>query len=63
MMNMGLIVRTSLFSQLVSAVAAFKGIYSHLKNISGYRKFLFDVIYLEVCHNGITFFLTAVDEN
>ena len=40
-----------------------KGIYSHLKNISGYRKLLFDVIYLEVCHNGVAFFFTAVDEN
>ena len=40
-----------------------KGIYSHLKNISAYRKFLFDVIYLEVRHNGVAFFLTAVDEN
>ena len=27
------------FSQLVSAVTVFKGIYSHLKNISGYRRF------------------------
>ena len=34
---MGLTV--SVFSQLVSAVAVFKGIYSHLKNISGYRRF------------------------
>ena len=30
----------SLSSQLVSAVATFKGIYSHLKNISAYRFYL-----------------------
>ena len=36
---MGLAVSESLFSRLVSAVAVFTGIYSHLKNISGYRIF------------------------
>ena len=35
---MGLTVKI-LFSQLVLALAVFKGIYSHLKNISGYRRF------------------------
>ena len=54
---------TSLFSKLVSAVAVFKGIYSHLKNISGYRIFLLDVICFEIRHNGVAFFLIAVDEN
>ena len=54
---------TSLFSELVSAVAVFKGIYSHLKNISGYRIFLFDVICFEIRHNGVAFFLIVVDEN
>ena len=53
----------SLFCQPVLAMAVFKGIYSHLKNISGYSRFLFDVICLEIRHNGVTFFLTAVDEN
>ena len=46
---MGLIVSDKcMFSQLVSAVAVFKGIFPHLKNTSGYRKFLFDVIYLYI---------------
>ena len=27
------------------------------------HKILFDVICLEICHNGVAFFLTAVDEN
>ena len=35
--NMGLTVSDSLFFQIVSAMAVFNGIYSHLKNISGYR--------------------------
>ena len=35
----------------------------YLKNRSGYRRFLFDVVCLEIRHNGVTFFLTAVGEN
>ena len=27
------------------------------------QKILFDVICLEICHNGVAFFLTAVDGN
>ena len=54
---------TSLFSHVVSAAAIFKGIYSHLKDISGYRRFLYDVVCLEILHNGVAFFLTAVDQN
>ena len=54
---------TTLFSQLVSAMAVFKGIYSHLKNMTGYRRFLFDIICLKIRHNGVDFFLITVDEN
>ena len=41
----------------------FKGIYSYFKNISGYRRFLFEIICLDIRHNDGTFFLTAADEN
>ena len=41
-------------------MAVLKGIY--LKNISGYRRFyLMSCVYRR--HNGVAFFLTAVDEN
>ena len=35
----GLELIKSLFCQLVSAMSVFSGIYSHLKNESGYRRF------------------------
>ena len=40
--------------QLVSTVAVFKGIYSHLKIISGYRRFYLTSC-LEIRHNGVAF--------
>ena len=36
---MGLTVSEKSVFQLVLAIVVFKGIYSHLKNISGYRRF------------------------
>ena len=51
---------TTLFSQLVSAMAVFKGIYSHLKNMAGYRRFLFEIICLKIRHNGVDFFVITV---
>ena len=50
----------SLFSELVLAVAVSKTIYSHLNNISSYRrKILFQVICFYIRHNGVAFFLTS----
>ena len=53
---------TTLFSQLFSAMVVFNGIYSHLKNMTGYRRFLFDIICLKIRHNGVDFFLITIDE-
>ena len=41
----------------------FQGNFFSFEKQKWLQKFLFDVIYLEVRHNGVAFFLTAVDEN
>ena len=50
------------FSELVLGMAVFEGIYSHLKN-KWLQKILFGMVCLEIHHNDVAFFLTAVDEN
>ena len=49
----------ALFSQLVLQPWPLFSFEKH----KWFKKILFDVIYLQICHNGATFFLTAVDEN
>ena len=61
--NMGLIVSDKSVFPTSFSHDCFQGNLFSFEKDNGYRKFLFDMIYLEVCHNGVAFFLTAVNEN